>query len=88
MRIIVYVRLETLIPLLMKKGWTQAILAGRIGVSDWYVSMVINRKMSPSPKVQSRILEAFKGMSVEPGGRLSWDRLFRTELVDTNGTHI
>lgn len=70
---------ETLIPLLMKKGWTQGKLAREIGVSGAYVSMIMYGRYSPSGKLQHKMLKAFRGMSHKPGGRLTWEDLFHVE---------
>ena len=79
--------METLIPLLMKKGWTQQKLARRIGVSPWTLSMAMNMRQSPRADVQHRLMDAFRGMSHKPGGRLTWDDLFKTELVESDTSH-
>lgn len=88
MRLLVYIRAETILALLARKGWTQQELAKQLGVSGWTITMMIQMKICPRPEVRNRLIEVFRGTSHKPGGRLTWDDLFKTELIDSNGTHV
>lgn len=87
MRIKVFIRPETLILLLMRRGWTQERLARELKVTGTYISLIIGLKYSPSARLQSRLMSVFRGVSHKPGGRLTWDDMFSVKEIDSNSTH-
>ncbi len=86
MRVRVYLRPKTVLVLLARKDMQhggQKWLAMRIGVSQTLVSLMINGQ-SPVPSGrQGQIMEAFRGMSHKRGGRLTWDDVFQSTMVDS-----
>lgn len=86
MKIRIFIRAETLLILLHKRGWSQKQLAQALNLSEAHIHDLIQRKYSVKAEHSTRLMDTFRGMSHKAGGRLSWHDLFESELVGTEGT--
>lgn len=80
LKIVVYLRPRTVALLLAKKDkqWGgQKWLADQMRVSQTYVSLMLAGKQPVPTNRQGLIINAFRGMSHKPGGRLRWEDLFQ-----------
>lgn len=97
MRVRVFLKKETVLILLKRKCaqrrgnvWvkTQTAdgpktwLARQVGVSPTFIMYLLERREPVPDSKQAAILNAFKGMSHKPGGRLSWDDLFEIQMSE------
>lgn len=86
MRVIVYLKPKTILLLLARRNADLGWLAERTGVSRTTVSFWMHGKSQPSNEARTRIMEAFRGMSHKPGGRLKWDDIFQSVFVDSGAS--
>lgn len=91
MRIRVYLNAATVLTLLARKGKAHGgrkWLAMRLRVTPAMVTFMM-QNASPVPAgMDKRIMEAFKGTTLDRHRRVGWDDLFKTQLLDSSGSAI
>lgn len=91
MRIRVYLNAATVMTLLARKGMAHGgkkWLALRLKVTPAMVTFMISGKSPVPAGMDRRIMEAFRGTTLDRYRRVGWDDLFKTELVDSTGSTI
>jgi hypothetical protein len=87
-RVVVFIRTKTVLLLLAKKDmqWGgKKWLACKVGVSQAYMSQILAGRAPVPTGRQKLFIEAFRGMSHKPGGRLKWDDLFQPVVLEGKG---
>ena len=91
LKVFVFLRPRTVKILLARKDkpWGgQKWLAEQLGISEAFVSMMLNGKAAVPSGKQSAVINAFRGMSHKRGGRVSWDDLFQQSVLESTGASI
>ena len=86
MKIRVYIRAETILVLMHKRGWTQRQLALALQLSESQVHRLIQAEHAVKGPLETRLLDLFRGMSHKPGGRVSWHDMFEPREVGTGAS--
>ena len=91
MKIRVYLNAPVVLVLLARKGMAHGgrkWLATRLKVTPAMVTFMM-QGASPVPAgMDKRIMEAFKGTTLDRYKRVGWDDLFKTQLLDSDGSAV
>ncbi len=91
MRIRVFLNAETILTLLARAGKPHGglkWLAVRLKVSPAMVTHMMKGAKPVPSGTDKKIMEAFRGVTLDRYRRVGWDDLFKTKLVDASGTSI